>query len=304
MNNGTSKILLIGDNPFHGISHFSQERARNRPGNNGSLDEYADIVLTAIENGGCGFMCSVSETTLSIIKKIRERKQIDALQLFPIVPYAFEYVRIATQTGTPGLAARFAKQIAVSGDVRATLSGFKGVMQMNPTDLLKTYLSYEISRIKSAAGSKKNITSIFLHEVITDMCIALNMKWLLVNYFEFLSEKKLVPGFHTRNFPLLLKKFDEWGMDPKKMLITTPFNKAGFQMNPSRKACEEALASLSDPVVLAISVFAGGYFKPPEAFDYIASLDNIKGIVAGVSTKQQAIETPMKFVDRFKLANS
>ena len=41
----TSRILLVGDNPFHGISHLSQERARSRPGNNDSATDYADIVL-------------------------------------------------------------------------------------------------------------------------------------------------------------------------------------------------------------------------------------------------------------------
>ena len=245
-------------------------------------------------------MCSISETTLSILKSIRERKRIDELKLYPIVPYAFEYVRIATQTGTPGLAARFAKQIAVSGDVRATISGLKGVMRMNPPDLLKTYLSYEISRIKSATGNSKNLESIFLHEVITDMGLALNLKWLFTTYSNFLSKKKIIPGFHTRNFPYLIKKFDEWGINPNKTLITTPFNKAGFQMNPSREKCEETLARLSSPVVLAISVFAGGYFKPSEALDYIARLNNLKGVVAGVSTEQQARESFNLLNERLK----
>jgi len=295
-----SKIFLVGDNPFHGISHLSQERARSRSGNTDSTADYADIVLSSLDNGASGFMCSISETTLSILKNIRERKRIDEVKLYPIVPYAFEYVRIATQTGTPGLAARFAKQIAVSGDVRATISGLKGVMQMNPPDLLKTYLSYEISRINSASGNSKNLESIFLHEVITDMSLALDLKWLFTTYSSFLSKKKITPGFHTRNFPYLIKKFDDWGLDLNKTFITTPFNKAGFQMNPSREDCERALAKLSSPVVLAISVYAGGYFKPSEALDYIAGLNNLKGIVVGVSSGQQARESFNLLSERLK----
>ncbi len=300
MSNQASKIFLVGDNPFHGISHLSQERARSRSGNTDSTADYADIVLSSLDNGASGFMCSISETTLSILKNIRERKRIDEVKLYPIVPYAFEYVRIATQTGTPGLAARFAKQIAVSGDVRATISGLKGVMQMNPPDLLKTYLSYEISRINSATGNSKNLESIFLHEVITDMSLALDLKWLFNTYSSFLSKKKITPGFHTRNFPYLIKKFDDWGLDLNKTLITTPFNKAGFQMNPSREDCERALAKLSSPLVLAISVYAGGYFKPSEALDYIAGLNNLKGIVVGVSSEQQARESFNLLNERLK----
>ena len=42
--------------------------------------------------------------------------------------------------------------------------------------------------------------------------------------------------------------------------------------------------------MLAISVLAAGYLKPPEALDYIASLGNLKGVVVGVSKTQQASE--------------
>ena len=291
MNNEAPRILLVGDNPFHGISHLSQERARNRSSAIDSIEGKADVVLTALENGADGFMFSVSDTTLSILRIMRERKSISGVKLYPIIPYAFEYVRVATQMGTPGLANRFVKQIALSGDVRALLGGFAAVLKMSPSGLVNTYLSYEISRIKSAVGSRENLTSIFLHEVITDMGLALNLEWLFSAYRDFLSKRKIVPGFHTRNFPYLVKKFNEWGLDLDHTVITTPFNKVGFQMNPSREECERTLDNLSSPVVLAISVLASGYIKPVEALGYIAGLDNIKGVVAGVSTEQQATET-------------
>lgn len=66
MNN--ERILLVGDNPFHGISHLSQERAIAR-GKDLSNPQYAaGLVRTALDNGADGFMFSVSDTTLSILK--------------------------------------------------------------------------------------------------------------------------------------------------------------------------------------------------------------------------------------------
>lgn len=298
MNNEASRIFLVGDNPFHGISHLSQERARSRSGADDSITGKADVVLAALRSGADGFMFSVSDTTLSILRNMRERKSIDELKLYAIVPYAFEYVRVATQTGTPGLANRFVKQIAVSGDAKALLGGLGAVLRMSPSGLLDTYLSYEISRIKSAVGSRRNLASILLHEVVTDMGLALNLKWLFSSYMAFLSKRGITPGFHTRNFPYLVKKFSEWTIDLDNTVITTPFNKAGFQMNPSREECERALANLLSPNVLAISVLAGGYLKPSVALDYIAGLNNLKGVVAGVSTPQQAHETFELFKER------
>jgi hypothetical protein len=298
MNNESSRIFLVGDNPFHGISHLSQERARTRSGANDSIAGKADVVLASLQSGAHGFMFSVSDTTLSILRNIRERESVDDLKLYAIVPYAFEYVRIATQTGTPGLASRIVKQITVSGDAGALLGGLKAVFRMNPAGIVNTYLSYEISRIKSAVGSRKNLVSVLLHEVVTDMGLALNLEWLFSDYVAFLSERGITPGFHTRNFPFLIKRFNEWELNLDRIMITTPFNRAGFQMNPSREECERTLYNLSTPIVLAISVLAGGYLKPSEALDYIAGLDNLKGVVAGVSNENQARETFGLFKER------
>jgi hypothetical protein len=301
--NASRKMLLVGDNPFHGISHLSQERARNRSGNDDSAKERADLVLTAVKNGADGFMFSVSDVTLSILKNMQEQNAIDPVELYAIVPYAYEYVRIATQTGTPGLAKKVAKQIVLSGNVGAIFSGMDAVVRMNPRSLLKTYLTYEISRICSSAGKKAKLTSVLLHEVITDMGLALDFDWLFKSYVSYLSKKDIVPGFNTRNFPYLVRKFREWEIDLDETVIATQFNKAGFQMNPSREECEKTLANLSSPIVLAISVLAAGYFKPPEAADYLASLENLKGIVAGVSTMKHARETFAIFQERLTKSN-
>ena len=61
------RLLLVGDNPFHGISHLTQERARTRCGEL-TPKTAADLIVTATQNGANGFLFSVSETTLSILK--------------------------------------------------------------------------------------------------------------------------------------------------------------------------------------------------------------------------------------------
>jgi hypothetical protein len=298
MTSKSPKVLLVGDNPFHGISHLSQERARDRTAGD-SAAEKANIVKTAIENGADGFSFSVSDTTLSILKKMREQDTISQVNLYPIVPYAFEYVRIATQVGTPGLVRKLAKQMVFSGNAGVVLGGLGSVITMNPEGLMKTYLSYEISRIQSATAKKAKLISIVLHEVITDMALALNFDWLFKSYVSYLSAKGITPGFNTRNFPYLVKKFVEWQIELDPIVIETQFNKAGFQMNPSRDECEKTLQSLRSPIVLAISVLAAGYFKPSEALDYIVSLENLKGAVVGVSSEQQARELFSLFKARF-----
>lgn len=292
MNDQVHKLLLVGDNPFQGISHLSQERARSRGETIVSPpDKAANTVLASLKNGADGFCFSVSELTLSVLRTLYERRIIDQVNLYPMVPYAFEYVRVATQTGTPGLVKRFAKQVTLSGDVKAIMEGLWSVARMSPKGFTKTYLAYELSRIRSSAGKQAKLVSVILNEVIADMGLALGFEWLFISFIDYLSKKRITPGFNTRNFPYLVRKFDEWGIELDETLIVTPFNKAGFQMNPSKEQCEATLANMSCPVVLAISVLAAGYYKPSMVVDYLASLDNLKGLIVGASNERQASET-------------
>lgn len=285
-------MLLVGDNPFHGISHLSQERSRARGNRICRVEHAAELVKISLENGANGFMFSVSETTLSILKTLRQEGRTNNLKLYAIVPYAYEYVRQTTQAGgISALGKKIAKQIVLSANVKAVAMGLKGLIRMDLVAFLKAYLIYEVSRIKSAAGRHVFLDSVLLHEIITEMALALDLEWLFTSFIEFMLRSGIKPGFETRNFCCLVNKFSEWGIDFGDVIIATPFNKIGFQMNPSKIDCENALISLSNFNVIAMSVLAAGSIKPLEAINYIKNLPNLKGVVVGVSKEQHARET-------------
>jgi len=300
MSDEREKALLVGDNPFQGVSHLSQERARAR-GDAVTYPEYAaELVMTSLENGANGFMFSVNEMTLEILRMIREKEEDKYPRLYAIVPSAYEYVRLAGEVGILGLAKQFVKQIAFSGNVKAIATGLKGVIRTDPLALYKSYLSYEVSRVKSSAGKQASLCSVLLHEIVTDVALALNLDWLLDSYVGFMLELGIKPGFETRNFTYLINKLRGWSVDPRNILIAAPFNKVGFQMSPSRTECEKALASMPEPNLIALSIFAGGYLKPPEAIDYLARLSNLKGVAVGVSKERHAHETFKLLKQTFK----
>ncbi|MCJ7424813.1 hypothetical protein MUP01_11195 [Candidatus Bathyarchaeota archaeon] len=301
MHGNKDLMLLVGDNPFHGISHLSQERGRVRGDSVTSPEYAAKLVMIAVENGASGFMFSVSENTLSILKVIRQAGEIGKLKLYALVPYAYEYVRLANRLGgISGLAKRVAKQVALSGNVKAVVSGLKGVITRNPVTLMETYLMYEISRIRSAAGRDARLDSVLLHEVITDMSLAFELDWLFESYVKFMLRQGIRPGFETRNFAYLVHKFKGWGLDLSKLAIASPFNKIGFQMNPSQIECEEALLSLQEPSVIAMSILAAGYLKPSQAISYVRDLPNLRCAVVGVSSERHASETFKLFGEKLE----
>ena len=283
--------LLVGDNAFHGISHLSQQRARERSINdNPSNVEYATkLVKLSLQNGANGFMFSVSDTTLSILKALDHDKKPD---LYAIVPYAYEYVRLATKVGgISGLAKQISRQIIFSRKIVKVAPNLIGLLRADPSALLKTYLIYEISRIKSATGKNANLRSVLLHEVITDMALALDLDWLFKSYVKFFSKSTIRPGFETRNFPYLVQKLKDWNIDMSKITITTSFNKVGFQMNPSKVKCENALHNSSGAQIIAMSILAAGYLKLDDAAEYLNTIENLTGVVVGVSKESHARET-------------
>jgi len=291
--------LLVGDNPFHGISHLSQERARARTiEHTRSLSDYAaNLVRLSLENGANGFLCSIDEITLSVIEKLSNNFP-GKVQLYTIAPYAYEYVRKSTQTGgVTGLAASMAKSMIFSKNIKVIASNLSGLARFELAALLEAYVAYELSRIKAVSGKNIRLISFMLHEIITDMMLALNMEHLCKIYIEFLEKNNVRPGFETRNFPYLVDKFSQWGIDFGRLTVTTSFNKVGFQMCPSQSECEAALKKAKAAEIIAMSVLAAGYLKPADAFGYVMGLDGISGLVIGVSNEYQAKETFRLFAE-------
>jgi hypothetical protein len=282
--------LLVGDNPFHGISHLSQVRARER-NEQGSIEQAAHLVGLSLQNGADGFMFSVDETTLSILAQLRQSGS-EFGRLYAIAPYAYEYVRKATQTGgVAGLAKNLARELIFSSNIKVVASNAPRILRFDLSALLKTYVAYELSRIRSVCGKNAALNAFMLHEIITDMALALNMEKLCKGYINFLENNHIRAGFETRNFPYLVNKFSQWGIDFSKLTLTSSFNKVGFQMCPSQSECEEALEQARGAEVIAMSVLAAGYLKPADAIGYLANLQGLSGLVIGVSKERHATET-------------
>lgn len=293
---------LVGDNAFLGVSHLSQQRARERSiaYNPCDVEHATELVKLSLQNGASGFMFTVSNTTLSILEGLDHEKKPD---LYAIVPYAYEYVRLATQIGgISGLAKWISRKIILSRNITTVIPNIIGLIRTDPAAVLRIYLAYEISRIKAAAGKKANLKSVLLHEVITDMALALDLDWFFKSYVKYLVKLKVKPGFETRNFPYLVQKLKEWEIDLNELTVAAFFNPIGFQMNPSKTECEKALESVSGSQIIAMSILASGRVKPPEAMNYIQSLPNLAQVVVGVSNSRQATET-FRLIEQFSKLN-
>jgi hypothetical protein len=286
------RLVLVGDNPFLGISHLSQERARTRGLNVTKPAEAVELLSTALSSGANGFLFSVSDPTLAILDAWRRSEPLRPIALYAIAPYAYEHVRTAVRLGgLPGLLRDVGSKVVRSRNGRAVAMGIRGFIGNDPSCLLKAYMSYELARVRAAAGGRGDFVSLLIHELVTDMALGLEMDWVFRAHVDFAASVGLKPGFNTSNLPYLVQRFEEWKISLEGCVIAAPFNAEGFQMSPSREECERVLADLNGVEVIGFSILAAGHLDYSEAIEYVTSLPNLTGVAVGVSKMEHARST-------------
>ena len=141
----TDPLLLVGDNPFLNISHLSQSKARERVDDPGDPVFAAHLLRLALENGANGFTFSMCDSNLAILDNLDSTGLGKSLRLYPVLPYAFEYVQKATQRGGfGGLIKKLGWDMVKSGNAESLIFGVLTTLTANPESLMKAYLGYEI----------------------------------------------------------------------------------------------------------------------------------------------------------------
>jgi len=276
--------VILGHNQFIGVSHLSQEAARIKAERFSDIKKAVDVIKISLDFGVNGMMLSTHHRAKDILDFINAEGLSDKLNFYPLIPYAQGYVRKVNEVGIVGLLNEVLKPAGRSEKFKLVFKGGIAFLRKDFIKLLETLIDVELLVFKGF-----NVKAVFLHNVLTDLGLALQAKEIFEFYIDHIKENyNAVPGFGTMNFAKLVRAFDAWGIE--KTLVMASFNKAGFQMNPSREECERCLRDY-DVDVLAMSTLAAGYLKPKDAYEYLFSLPNIKSVVVGVSTREHAEET-------------
>ncbi|MDG6905012.1 MAG: hypothetical protein JRN20_04410 [Nitrososphaerota archaeon] len=283
--------LLIGDNPFNGVDHLSQARTRINFGEL-SVGTISRIIQIALESGASGISFSTGPKMYDVLSTLKSNGYDGDFGIYPVLPDVNSSVKIVSEKGMIGLLRDTFGKMDIGTRARSLVSGSMSVLTLDPIRMMKTFVNAQISSYADAAPNRAQLKSIFLHEIVTDLMVSLGMTDLLKNYVDFVADAfGVFPGFVTRNFPRFMKFISESKVDAKNIAILTPFNKAGFQMNPSREECERALSQAKDSNIITMSILASGYLKLDEAVVYLNSLEKSVSCVIGTSSEKHAKDT-------------
>ena len=283
--------LIIGDNAFNGVDHLSQERSREKASTL-NAEIISGVIKVALDSGARGLSFSVTPNMYDVLQLLKNEEYEKEFGVYPILPDASSNVRIASEKGMVGMMTDLFGKMDLGTKAKSLIQGGLGALTMDPARIMKTYLNAQVSIFMGAAPKGAKLKAVFLHEIISDLMVSFQMKDLFREYVEFASDSlEASPGFVTRNFARFADFVAETGASQKDLVVMTPFNRAGFQMNPSRQSCEERLGKIPDVQVIAMSILASGYLKLDEAAQYLRGLPKSLSCVVGVSTASHAKET-------------
>lgn len=277
--------LVMGHNAFFGVDHLSAARGAARAAHFADPARILDVLREGVAQGAGGLMMSTHDRAAGLCDMIRgDARLAGALRLYPLLPYAQKYITRANEMGMVNVVLDALKGTSFSDKIWLFWEGGKGVLARDLNGILASLIRLELKPFKGLA-----MPAVFLHDAFTDLALGLGLQDIFSFYLEEMQRSHGSQGaFATKNLPMLLARFAEWGLPAP--VVMTHVNKAGYHMNPSRAACEQALATHAASV-MAMGTLASGHLRPDEAYAYLATVPRIESIVVGVSSPAHIAET-------------
>jgi hypothetical protein len=285
--------LLLGDNPFTGVSHFGQEKAREEA-REASLENKAMVFEAALDGGATGFTFCTHESNLKLLTylSIHRKDLLKAMNYYILLPYVQSYVRLANVGGTPVLLREKLRSMlsnwSAIPDIVASLASSK------PERLAGLLIKTEIAPYLSILPSGK-VKAILLHEILTDSIMAFGLTDLLKSLNDYVQKRiGFSFGLHTKNFGCLcMQEFLARGCPE---YVMTSINALGYMMAPSKEAVEKAMNRLRGKTkIIAINVLAAGAVDLDTATKYMCRFkSNIWGVTSASTKPDRAYQNFQK----------
>jgi hypothetical protein len=230
----------MGDNPFFGVNH----RAGSKPLEPEEIR--FDAAAAVLESAGrCGVHALMLSThpgydrLLSTISR-RLAGSDQPLDLALVVPYPHSLNKVVAEQGYAGLA----RMLGFSGAFKSLLEMLVALKSGRQTSLVTAFKSVIGFELPFCAHDGIRVTHVCLHNVATDILLAVDRTDILRGFRRACEQLGLVPVFITQN-PIALLSRDLCG--PYVACFT--FNPLGYMVNPGFEEVTRFLLEFNDDKV-------------------------------------------------------
>ncbi|MGI6483723.1 MAG: hypothetical protein ACOX08_10715 [Methanobacterium sp.] len=280
MSNEIDKVIL-GANPFEGVSYLSQEQRTEYREKFSNVDKIIEIIKISMDFGVNSISTGNNKKVLDAISQVQ--KEHDDLNVIPVIPSVYEYVKKSSLDGMGGLLDGISQYNKLKVALKAPSMIKKGLTK-DVLGLFSDLLDVELAGFKDL-----EMPVIILHGVTTDMAVSMDQVDLLSVFCDMVREKfDTEPGIATHNLGKLLPKLEEEKIDVN--VVLAPINHNGFMMNPSKESCLD-LINNSNKTIIAKKILAGGIIDPKDAFKYIFGDLKLKNAMIGIASIEEAYQT-------------
>ncbi len=277
--------IVMGHNAFFGVDHLSAARGAATAAVFSDPRRILEVVSAGVAAGAQGLMMSTHERAGPLCELIRRDARLATdLHIYPLLPYAQKYIARANEMGMVNVVLDALKGTSMSDKLALVWQGGRGLLARDVNAILAGLMRLELKPFRGL-----RVPAVFLHDAFTDLALALGLADVFRFYIDEIARShRARAAFATKNLPALLERFAAWGLP--EPVVMAHVNKAGYQMNPSREACERALAA--HPVsLMAMGTLASGHLRPDEAYAYLATVPRVASVVVGVSSPAHIEET-------------
>lgn len=288
--------VILGHNPLFGVNHLAQDQGAIVA----ERMEQDAIVLDLLRHchnfGIRGMMMSTHPRAADICRLVHSEPGFrDTWRFYPLVPYIQKYVRQANEKGLINVVFDTLGQATWSQQISLLLRGGAGLVTKDVLQALRLLIDVELLPFRGM-----NLGAVFLHDALTDLAIGLGVESLLDVFRDHVeSHHQAIAGFATKNLPVFIQRMASRGLD--RCVVMASFNAAGFYVNPSLTACEQAVRQ-PGLRLLAMSTLACGALAPEDAYRYLAAFPNVESVVVGTSRKDHAAQTMTAIRHHLKFA--
>jgi hypothetical protein len=268
--------MMLGANPFHGVSYLGDEYRREYRARFKTADAIAEVIDVAIEHGIRGVHAYAKETEVEAITRSRE-KHGENLIVVAVIPDI--YGAAARETGAETKSKSRIK-LLLKNMPSLIAAGLKGDL----VPLVRKTLRGEIEFIRPTRPD-----FILLYGAMADIACATGQKHLIEMFYEEVRNEGAVPGLATHNFVHTYNKAHEMGIPMPTVMA--PLNPTGFMMNPSKVECENVLKAATDTVFIGKKVLAGGVVDPKVGLTYAFKEIGIHSVAVGIASVDEARRT-------------
>lgn len=273
--------LLLGDNPFIGVSHLAQEKAREEK-KDSFVENNARVVEAAAEGGATGFTFTAHPANLELLTYLRRHNEplVESMNYYILVPHAQSYVAKANIEGTPGLIGSTLRSAPIF-DLLAT------ALTLKPERAAQLLIRKEIAPYLEILPKEK-VRAVLLHEVLTEVVIAFGLTQVIEHLNRWAEGLGFGFGLETRNFSYLSDCMRKWNLYPA--YVMTPVNPLGYQMAANKEAVEAGMKELAgETKTIAINILASGAVDLDQATEYVRKYKDAIFGVTSASTKPTRI---------------